>query len=210
MDNNERLINTDHKLTSNFIGEFFIDDLSICDDLIDFFHNSEHSKTEFKGRGITASGYDEKIKASTDLEIPLSLNDGVLVRYLKELQKCAHKYADRFPACDISSPWSIVEHYNIQHYAPGEGFYSFHYERGSSKLPMCNRHLVWMTYLNDVTDGGGTDFYHQEYTVNAEKGKTVIWPVDWTYTHRGQVSPTQEKYIITGWYSFYEKGSITT
>lgn len=59
-----------------------------------------------------------------------------------------------------------------------------------------------MTYLNTVTDEGGTEFLNQELKISAEKGKTVIWPADWTHTHRGVASPTQEKYIITGWLSF--------
>jgi hypothetical protein len=59
-----------------------------------------------------------------------------------------------------------------------------------------------MTYLNTVTDQGGTEFLHQNLTVNAEQGKTLIWPADWTYTHRGVISPTQEKYIITGWFNY--------
>ena len=189
----------------NFIGEFFIDDLSVCDDLIDYFHNSEYANTRgMKGQGITGNGYDPKVKVSTDLEITLDVNDSPCVRYMEQLQKCVKKYIDMFPACDMYFPFSIVENYNIQHYKPGEGFYSFHCERGRPEYPFNARHLVWMTYLNDVTDGGGTDFYNQEYTVTAEKGKTIIWPVDWTYTHRGQVSPTQEKYIITGWYSLHD------
>jgi hypothetical protein len=61
-----------------------------------------------------------------------------------------------------------------------------------------------MTYLNTVTDEGGTEWYHQNLKVNAEKGKTVIWPADWTFTHRGVPSPTQEKYIITGWFNFLD------
>ena len=28
---------------------------------------------------------------------------------------------------------------------------------------------------------------------------TLIWPADWTFTHRGVPSPTQEKIITTGW-----------
>jgi len=38
--------------------------------------------------------------------------------------------------------------------------------------------------------------------VQPRKGLTLIWPADWTHHHRGVVSPTQEKYIITGWFSF--------
>jgi hypothetical protein len=59
-----------------------------------------------------------------------------------------------------------------------------------------------MTYLNTVTDNGGTEFLNQQLIINAEKGKTVIWPADWTHTHRGVVSATQDKYIITGWFNY--------
>ena len=59
-----------------------------------------------------------------------------------------------------------------------------------------------MTYLNDVTDDGETEFYYQKIKVKPQKGLTLIWPADWTHTHRGNTSKTQDKYIITGWYSF--------
>ena len=58
-----------------------------------------------------------------------------------------------------------------------------------------------MTYLNNV-DEGGTEFYYQKMITPAKKGLTLIWPTDWTHTHKGQISKTQEKFIITGWYSF--------
>jgi hypothetical protein len=61
-----------------------------------------------------------------------------------------------------------------------------------------------MTYLNDVTDHGETEFYYQNLKVTPQKGKTVIWPADWTHTHRGIVSPTQDKYIVTGWFDYSE------
>ena len=32
-----------------------------------------------------------------------------------------------------------------------------------------------------------------------KKGLTVIWPAEWTHTHRGIASMTQDKYIVTGW-----------
>ena len=35
-----------------------------------------------------------------------------------------------------------------------------------------------------------------------EKGLTVIWPSEWTFTHRGIKAVKEDKYIITGWYVF--------
>ena len=58
-----------------------------------------------------------------------------------------------------------------------------------------------MTYLNDVKDGG-TEFLHQNITTPAKKGLTLIWPAFWTHTHRGVISKTKEKYIVTGWINF--------
>jgi hypothetical protein len=67
---------------------------------------------------------------------------------------------------------------------------------------MKSRHLVFMTYLNDVTDGGETEFFYQKLKVKPEKGLTLIWGADWTFTHRGITSPTQTKYIVTGWFNY--------
>jgi hypothetical protein len=62
-----------------------------------------------------------------------------------------------------------------------------------------------MTYLNDVNDQGETEFYHQNIKIKPEKGLTLIWPADWTHTHRGITSPSENKFIVTGWYNFYQK-----
>ena len=56
-----------------------------------------------------------------------------------------------------------------------------------------------MTYLNDVTDGG-TEFKYQNITAPAKKGLTLIWPSDWTYTHKGGGPKDGYKFIATGWY----------
>ena len=55
-----------------------------------------------------------------------------------------------------------------------------------------------MTYLNDI-ENGGTHFKYQNLTSPAKKGLTLIWPPDWTHTHKGQIVD-KEKFIATGWY----------
>ena len=45
-----------------------------------------------------------------------------------------------------------------------------------------------MTYLNDVSDGGETEFYYQKLKVKPETGLTLIWGSDWTFTHKGITS----------------------
>lgn len=58
---------------------------------------------------------------------------------------------------------------------------------------------MFTTYVNDVTDGGGTEFHYQRIVTAAVKGKTVIFPAALTHLHRGVMSPTQHKYLLTGW-----------
>ncbi len=49
------------------------------------------------------------------------------------------------------------------------------------------RVLAWMTYLNDVEDGGSTSFVHQDLEIQPERGKTLIWPAEWTHAHLGNI-----------------------
>ena len=182
----------------NFIHRAYLSDTSVCDELIQMFTASDG-----KVLGCTAEGVNRDIKASTDItfnakEIKYS---PALVKYFSMLQKVCDQYIKLYPACDSYAPWG-VENFNIQHYAPNEGYFSWHCERGNSQRTLTRRHLVWMTYLNDVQDAGGTEFLHQKEVVQPRKGLTLIWPVDWTYTHRGIPSPTEHKYIITGWYDY--------
>ena len=131
----------------------------------------------------------------------------IIQKYLVELKSVCDKYINQYKWCNEYSPFMVTEGFNIQHYKPNEGYFAWHTERGSSHIPYCNRHLVWMTYLNDVTDGGETEFYYQNIKTKPQKGLTVIFPADWTHTHRGITSKTQNKYIITGWYNFINKGN---
>ena len=45
-----------------------------------------------------------------------------------------------------------------------------------------------------------THFKYQDITTPAIKGLTVIWPPDWTHTHKGQISDNK-KIIATGWFT---------
>ena len=88
----------------------------------------------------------------------------------------------------------------IQKYEKGGGFHKEHFERSGGNNITIKRVLFWITYLDDVPDGG-TIFRYLNHTEAAVKGKTIISPCDWTHTHCGQISHTQTKMIATGWLS---------
>jgi len=62
-----------------------------------------------------------------------------------------------------------------------------------------HRNLLWMYYLNDVQEGGGTSFYYQNKTISPKAGTLVIAPAGFTHTHRGEVPISNDKYILTSW-----------
>jgi hypothetical protein len=120
------------------------------------------------------------------------------------LEKSQRDYIDRHSlAFSKLDPLQISPLFNMQRYEPGEGFHGWHCERASNKYS--SRTLVWAIYLNTVTDRGETEFYYQHHFESAEEGKLIIWPSDWMYLHRGVPSPTQTKYILTGWFTMLDR-----
>jgi hypothetical protein len=182
----------------NFIGGFYLENLVVCDNLVKYFNNNPGKQIP----GRTGKGYNKDLKDSTDIYIDPQDRSQEWQMYMYELNKVLLKYSHKFPRCTQSAEWAIKERTNLQHYKPGGGYHSWHSERLSGGGAVGYRALVFMTYLNDVTDAGETEFDHQQVKIKPEKGLTLIWPVDWTYYHRGVPSPTQDKYIITGWLSY--------
>ena len=88
----------------------------------------------------------------------------------------------------------------LQRTEKGGGYHLWHYEQDGK---MCaDRQMTFILYLNDVEDGGETEFLYQNRRVKPKAGTLVIWPASYTHTHRGNPPLSNEKYIMTGWYSF--------
>ena len=179
-----------------FIQETMLDDISICDQLIEYHNNN----MEYKTKGSTARGQG-KGKVSTDVPIYTASQNAIANMYISEIFNKVEDYLKKYGMYQMIKV-TIKEPINLQHYAPNEGFFDWHCERGSHQSHQ--RALVFMTYLNDVNDGRETEFHFQQMKVKAVKGKTLIWPTDFTHLHRGITSPTEHKYIATGWFHFLD------
>ena len=185
-------------MSENFILKGLVDP-ALCDEIHAFFKNHPTIQEGVINTVDIGVHVDKKAKISRDSV--LNFNEDLTVRYVNELQKVVEEYIKKYPFCDYYSAWRIVEGINVQFYPPAGGYFRWHTERNGIGYG-AHRHLVFMTYLNDVTDAGETEFFHQNLKVKPEKGLTLIWPADWTHTHRGIASPTQEKAIVTGWFEF--------
>ena len=180
---------------NSMMGGWYIPPL-ICDDLIKLFKDNKENQTP----GVVGPPLrvDPTEKISTEVPIHPSYDHPSFIIYKKYLEKAVHRYQQKYPETIEFLKFGLIESPNIQYYKPGQGFKIWHYERSSKEE---NRCLVFMTYLNDVPDGG-THFKYQDLTTPAEKGLTLIWPTDFTHTHKGQVTKKHEKYILTGWLGY--------
>ena len=183
----------------SFIKQYNID-LKICDQLIKYYKKN----TEYKHPGIYLSDktkeciVDKKHKDSIDVTFFNNSQDKTINKYFDILSQLVTDYTKHFNlnysvrSCDSGT--------NIQFYPKNGGFKIWHTER--SNIKNSKRALVFMTYLNDIDDGGETEFLYQKIKIKPKKGLSLIWPSDFTHTHRGIPSPTEEKMIVTGWLNF--------
>ena len=183
----------------SFIGAWYVPDLNLCDEIILFFKQSGDKRL-----GVVAEGVvNKETKDSLDvIASRQNFSHPTIQRYLIALMDVVQAYVDRYPTNREIASWAITEDINIQYYRPGAGYKQWHTERTCGVAPFVKRHLVFMTYLNDVHDQGETEFFYQKIKAKPRKGLTLIWPADWTHVHRGIVSASEEKYIITGWFDF--------
>jgi hypothetical protein len=189
-----KLTEFDLNKSNEFIKGWYINK-KICQNLIYFFEKNTH----LHKNGVTNKGVDTTIKKSTDITI-YDNSYSEVNEYLKELDKCIKEYINLYPALNLNvNKWGMIEAINIQKYKPNEGYFKYHCERSAKED---SRLLVFMTYLNDIKDEGETEFLHQKLKIKPEQSLTIIWPSEWTHVHRGIISKTENKYIITGWFSF--------
>jgi hypothetical protein len=115
-----------------------------------------------------------------------------LERYLQE--------RSLFRECCPEQELFVNPIFNLQRYAPGEGFKRWHCDWTISEeaTEPVHRVLAWILYCNDVPNGG-TEFHWQDHHEPAERGKLVIFPAGPSHIHRGRVSEEHSKTIATGW-----------
>lgn len=185
----------------HFIGCWTIDDPHVSDGVIEVFNvNTQRVQPGAVGAGVVRP----EDKQSLDLTVaPRDLETETfapLKDYMTALNACFESYLAQWAFLEQMLERVHIGPFNIQKYGPGGHFAELHSERTS--LDHLHRVLVWMTYLNDVDEAGETEFTHYGVKVTPRKGRTLIWPAEWTHAHRGLPVGAGDKYIITGWFHF--------
>lgn len=173
---------------NNFIAGWYIDS-DLCNAIVD---KSESNIDKFESWTHWYQHYDLK-----------EFDSELCTAYESSLYQVIELYKKQYPFCyQKLQRWGWTPP-RIQRYRPGQ-YYDLPHCENSGASGEIYRHMAYMTYLNDISVGGGTEFLNQQLITPAETGLTLIWPAQWTHYHRGVIAPTEVKYIVTGWLCFYQ------
>jgi hypothetical protein len=163
---------------------------NVCDHII------ETCKNQFE---LTETVLYNKVVQGQDKRLTIPKGTGLFNQIQENVLDVAKKYvAPRYvslipkfsdPKINIS-----IQYINIQLNEEYDGFHMWHDDGKETRL------ITFIIYLNDIEEGGETEFLYQKTRIKPEKGKIVMFPCSYTHTHRGNpVLSNQEKYILTGW-----------
>ena len=187
------------KSNPTFIGSWTIED-SICENIITYYENNKQKQVQ----GMTEGGLNLETKDRRDISLtPKELNhpeNYIYKTYFESLFECYKDYNVQWPFLASMVSQLDIGRFNIGKYTPGQHFQEIHCERMG--LGTLHRLFAFMTYLNDVEEGGSTYFNHYDLEIKPKKGLTLLWPAEWTHSHKGNILKSGLKYIITGWLMF--------
>ena len=174
-----------------------------CDEIIDVFENTH--KTNPSWIKFSKTGKQEGVPRT---DSSLCLDEIMGEKHFESdlpnvvnnhITNAAQEYIDLFPIllAEGLSLYSIRQ--KLQKTPIAGGFHTWHCE----DYHMAYRHriLAWTIYLNDVEEGGETEFLYQSERVKPVQGRTLIFAAGFMHTHRGNPPISNEKYILTGWFN---------
>lgn len=172
-------------------------DKELCQQIINLFEQSS-----FKRDGITHKGLNKLIKDTTDLHFSIEPEVFKDIDYIlyNELNNNLYKYIQNLNT--ICYHLDIHQYtdsgFQIQKYIKNKGNYIYHNDSEINFAEKKYRVLTFMWYLNDVDNGGETEFFGT-YRIKPTCGKFLLFPSTWTFPHQAKIPISSDKYIITGW-----------
>lgn len=201
----EKLPSLDYKITDDFVGVFDgVFSVEYCQNWIKYFDKVDAAGMSYsRVQGMDRPSHVNKDQAVDFSNCSLYTNDELRIECndfnVGFWHICYPLYAEKYSILQNADPHKIYT-IKIQKTSPGGGYHIWHCE--DSARAIRNRLLVFTLYLNDIEDGGETEFLYLSKRVQPKTGRMLIWPAGFTHTHRGNPPLKGDKYIITGWVEF--------
>jgi hypothetical protein len=167
-----------------------------CAQLIEGFERTVAEQRP-SGRGVLP-GLDGS--AWTELDLGQLADQAFLGFFLAKIDEALERY-NRDVRLTIPVPMRprtdrlILKRYR----AGGDERFQPHFD---SIDAVAGRYLVFLWYLNDVADGGETEFCDIGTKVEARAGRLLMFPPYWMYQHAGLPPRSGDKYILSTYLMF--------
>lgn len=176
-----------------------------CRGIIDFFEwSAEHNRTWERQETTPIHKKDLSTSINPKNFWEINFVNEHLSGYIDEFNtafwdECYPSYVQEFDTLR-GFPNHTIFTYKIQKTLPAEGYHVWHCEHSS--MGASRRIGVYILYLNDVAEGGETEFLYQRKRIQPKEGMLCIFPASYTHTHRGNPPLRGKKYVMTGWIEF--------
>lgn len=198
----EKVPTLDYKITDDFIGIFDgVFPAEYCQNWIKHFDKVDAAGMSYsRVQGMDRPSHFGKDQAIDFRNCSMYTNDDMRIECndfnMGFWGVCYPLYAEKYSILQTSDPHKIYT-IKIQRTSPGGGYHIWHAEDTARNVS--NRMLTFILYLNDVDEGGETEFLYLSKRVQPKTGRLLLWPAGFTHTHRGNPPLKGNKYIITGW-----------
>ena len=132
----------------------------------------------------------------------LSVNEQIVKPFSDAVWNSYNSYSKTYGVLVSLTKHRIYNAIKIQCVKPTQGYHVWHCEHDSADHG--RRLLFAMAYLNDVAEGGETEFLYQSLRIKPKQGTLLLCPSGFTHTHRGNPPLSGDKYIINTWVEFCE------
>jgi len=197
----------------DFIG-IYPDSVSkeFCDEVINYFDIADEQGFTFNRQEVEEVKKTSKDDNSITNTLAIHNSDkshplGRMIPYMGEMLNEAlftkfSEYSSIFDVLVTVGTTAPLNNYQCkcQKTKVGGGYHIWHYE--SVNRDTCSRVLFYTLYLNDVVEGGETEFLYQHKRIKPKRGTLILAPTGFTHTHRGNPPLSNEKYILTGWLEY--------
>tara|TARA_R100001244_G_scaffold120489_2_gene90111 strand:- start:656 stop:1279 length:624 start_codon:yes stop_codon:yes gene_type:complete len=194
----------------DFIGSFDGMFGDLCDSYIDYFKELEknnlvwpreelkHVKSDSAFPIVSGAFWSNTTTGISGKSVPIPYIISDFNRIFWE--QCMSLYSKEYSMLNTMESHIIAEA-KLQKTIEGEGYHIWHSEDMGLNSQR-SRLLAFSLCLNDDYEGGETEFLYQKRRIKPKKDRLLIWPAQFTHTHRGNTVLKGTKYILTGWVEF--------
>jgi hypothetical protein len=161
-----------------------------CASVVDLFERDTHRQK--RNGGNIRAGLEESSWMEMDLSNCQEMGiANIFANCLKHFKPVYERDCGIRPA--LPEPPGLAE-LIVKRYDPGGDQFQPHYDAVG---PVASRYMVFLWYLNDVAEGGETEFTDLGVKSVPTAGRLLIFPPYWMYRHMGRPPVSGPKYIIS-------------